>query len=427
MRYADALAELDGRVPTRMVPDLDRVTEVAKLLDSPQLSYPTIHVTGTNGKTTTSRLAAHLACAHGLTTGLYTSPHLLSVNERMSVCGTDITDAEFGEEYEHLLPFLQLVDAMGEDRVTYFEVLTSLAFLWFADKPVALGVFEVGMGGEWDATNVVAGDVAVLCPIALDHPELGPTIADKAREKSKIIKPGRIAVVRDQPDEAMDIIQERVREVGASLVLEDQDYGIEERAQAVGGQLLTIRGLHQVYDEIFLSLFGPYAGHAAAAAVAAMEAEIGGALDDAALREAFGSASSPGRLEVVGRHPLVVIDGAHNPAGAGALAESLEDSFTWNRLLLVLAVSGDKDIPGVVEPLAPLAAKVFAAHYEFADRSAQPEVVAEAALAAGAEEVSTSPTVATALAAALAEAEPDDMVLVTGSLFTVADARRALG
>ncbi|MEX2420652.1 MAG: cyanophycin synthetase, partial [Actinomycetota bacterium] len=245
--------------------------------------------------------------------------------------------------------------------------------------------------------------------------------------KSKIIKPGKNAVVRDQPDAAMQIIQERVREVGASLLLEDRDYGIDDRRQAVGGQLISIRGLHATYEDVLLSLFGPYAAHAAAAAVAALEAELARPLDDEALREAFAAASSPGRLEIVGRHPLVVIDGAHNPAGAAALVEALEDSFTWDRMLLVLGVSKDKDIPGVVEPLAPLAARVYAAHYEFHDRSAAPEQVAEVALAAGADSVETRSTVAEALTAALAEAGEADLVLVTGSLFTVAEARRALG
>jgi dihydrofolate synthase/folylpolyglutamate synthase len=173
MRFEDALAELDARRETRMVPDLSRILRLATLLNDPQLAYPTIHVTGTNGKGTAASITAALSCAHGISTGLYTSPHLLEVTERLALCGQQMTREEFGEEYEHLMPFLQLVDAETEERVTYFETLTALAFLWFADKPVGLGVFEVGMGGMWDATNVVAGDVAVITPVALDHPELG--------------------------------------------------------------------------------------------------------------------------------------------------------------------------------------------------------------------------------------------------------------
>jgi len=186
VRFDDALAELNSRRETRMVPDLSRILRLATLLDDPQLTYPTIHVTGTNGKGTAATVAAALACAHGLPAGLYTSPHLLSVTERLSVCGHDMTRLEFGAEYEHLLPFLELVDREAEDRVTYFEALTALAYLWFADKPVALGVFEVGMGGIWDATNLVEGDVAILTPIALDHPELGATVAEVAAEKAGI-------------------------------------------------------------------------------------------------------------------------------------------------------------------------------------------------------------------------------------------------
>ena len=173
MNFREAVAELEGRRESRMVPDLSRILSLATLLSDPQLTYPSIHVTGTNGKGTAARVAAELACAHGLTTGLYTSPHLVSVRERLSVCGVDITEEEFAEEYEHLLPYLMLVDSQGEEQVTYFEALSALAYLWFADKPVALGVFEVGMGGTWDATNLVRGDVAVLTPIALDHPGAG--------------------------------------------------------------------------------------------------------------------------------------------------------------------------------------------------------------------------------------------------------------
>ena len=216
MNFRQALAELDGRQPERMVPDLSRITALADLLDHPERTYPTIHVTGTNGKTTTARLATSIACAHGLSTGTYTSPHLLSVVERLALCGDPIDEQEFADEYERLLPVLREVDGAGE-RVTYFETLTALAYLWFADKPVSPGVFEVGMGGVWDATNLVAGDVAVICPIALDHPELGSTVAEVAREKAGIVKEGKVAVCREQPEEALDVIARRCAEAGATL------------------------------------------------------------------------------------------------------------------------------------------------------------------------------------------------------------------
>ncbi len=423
MRFEEALAELDSRQPQRMLPDLSRITALAELLDDPELAYPTIHVTGTNGKTTTSRIATALACAHGLTTGLYTSPHLISVTERFQVCGRSIGEDEFTEEYAHLLPYLQTIDARGE-RVTYFEALTALAYLWFADKPVGLGVFEVGMGGAWDATNLVAGDVAVLCPIALDHPELGSTVEQVATEKAGIIKPGKTVVSREQTDDAMRVIRARCEEYEASLLLERRDFEVVARAQAVGGQQLAIRTPRTTYDDLFLPLFGEHAARNAGAAVTAVEALFGRELAHRGVRGALGSASSPGRLEVISRQPLIVLDGAHNPAGAQALAAALPEAFAWDRLFLVLAVSANKDVDGVVGPLVPLADRVFATR-NLSERSSDVERTAAAVASAGADAVVVS-SVADAIAAARAEAEQGDVILVTGSLYTVADARRAL-
>lgn len=423
MRFQDAIAELDERNVARIVPDLDRIREVAQLLDNPQLTYPTIHVTGTNGKTTTARLLTQLACAHDLTTGLYTSPHLQSVCERMAVCGEDITQEDFGEEYEHLLPFLQVVDAKGE-VVSYFETVTALAFLWFADKPVDLGVFEVGMGGLWDATNVIAGDVAVITPISLDHPELGPTLEDKAREKGGIIKPGKIAVVREQPPEVLEVLESLAADVGATLLLEDRDWALEENRQAVGGQTITVRGLHGRYEDFLLTLFGDHAGHNAAAALVAFEAFLGGAVPEEPLRDAYESAASPGRLEIVGRHPLVILDGAHNPAGAEALADALADVFTYDQLHLVLACSSDKDIAGILKPLKALRPIIYASEY-LGYRSMPASELAEHCRTAGLE-AQVVPGIGAAIEAAKAAAGETDCIVATGSLYTVADARRPL-
>ncbi len=423
MRFEEALSELESRQPQRMVPDLTRIAALAELLDDPQLAYPTIHVTGTNGKTTTARIATALACAHGLSTGLYTSPHLLSVTERFQTCGRSISQDEFAEEYEHLLPFLEMVDQRGE-RVTYFEALTALAYLWFADKPVSLAVFEVGMGGAWDATNLVAGDVAVLCPIALDHPELGSTVAEVATEKAGIIKPGKTVVCRAQPGEAMRVIDERCAEYEATLLLEGRDFEVLDRRQAVGGQQLTVRATRSSYAELFLPLFGEHAARNAAAAVVAVEALLGRELNADAVREALSTTASPGRLEIVGRQPLVVLDGAHNPAGAQALAAALRESFAWDRLHLVLAISANKDVDGIVRALAPLAARVYATRNR-SERSADAGRTRDAAAALGADVV-VAPSVSSAIAAARADAGAGDLIVVTGSLYTVADARRAL-
>ena len=424
MRFADAMAELQGRQPEHLPePDLERIRALATLLADPQLTYPTIHVTGTNGKTTTARLAAAIACAHGLTTGLFTSPHLASVTERFEICGDPMAEEAFGEEFEHLLAYLRTVDERV-GRVTYFEALTALAYLSFADAPVGLGVFEVGMGGTWDATNLVSGDVAVLCPIGLDHPQLGSTIAEVTGEKAGIIKQGKVAVVREQEDEALEVIRHRCEEQIATLLLEGRDWELADLTPAVGGQAIAIRGLHATYDDILLPIYGEHAAHNAAAAVVAVEALLERHLDRDAVRLALGAATSPGRLEVAARRPLVVLDGAHNPAAARALAEALPDTFTWDRLHLVMGVFADKDLDGIVGPLAPLADAGYAAAVESV-RARSPREVADAMAAHG---VATEPfpSVPDALDAAARAASDGDLILVTGSLYTVADARRAL-
>jgi dihydrofolate synthase / folylpolyglutamate synthase len=425
MRFEEALAELEGRRESRMVPDLARILRLATLLDDPQLSYPTIHVTGTNGKSTTARIAAALACAHGVTAGLYTSPHLEAVTERFSVCGVDMRRSEFAAEYEHLLPFLLLVDAESDEQVTYFEALTALAYLWFADKPVGLGVFEVGMGGTWDATNLIAGEVAVICPVALDHPELGVTIAEVAGEKAGVIKEGTVGVVREQPAEAARVIEARAAAVGAELKREFDDFELDRRLSAVGGQSIAVRGLYQSYDDLFLPMFGEHAARNSAAAVASVEALLGRALDQVATREALAGVTSAGRLEVVGRSPLVILDGAHNPAGAEALAVAMREFFTWEQLHLVLAISANKDVVGMLAELAPLADVAYAAKNR-SDRTGDASAIAEH-LGAEGKPVHVFDSVAEALDAAMSAAGVGDCVLVTGSLYTVADARRALG
>jgi dihydrofolate synthase/folylpolyglutamate synthase len=424
VRFADAVAELDARQPEHMPePDLERIRALTELLDDPQLTYPTIHVTGTNGKTTLARLAMRIACAHGFTTGLFTSPHLTSVTERLVLCGDEISVPEFGEEYEHLMPYLQTID-QRVGRVTYFEALTALAFLWFADKPVGLGVIEVGMGGRWDATNVVASDVAILGQVGLDHPELGSTVEQVAREKSGIIKEGKIAVVREQVPEALAVIERRADEVGARVLLEDRDWGLEVRTQALGGQAITVRGLHAEYEDFLLPLFGAFAAHNAAAAIVATEAITERALDEHALRDALGGATAPGRMEVVGRQPLIVLDGAHNAAAARALADAMPEAFAGERLHLVMAVFSNKDLDAIADALSPLADAGYAASTDSV--RARPAEEIERALSSRGVPTTPFASVADAIAAARTAADDGDIILVTGSLYTVADARRAL-
>lgn len=426
MRFEEAVARLDRRQPEHMPePSLDRIRSVSGSLDDPQLTYPTIHVTGTNGKTTIARAAADISCAHGVKTGLFTSPHLRSVRERLALCGVEISEQEFAEEWEHLEPFLEMIDREEAGASTYFEAITALAFLWFADKPVGLAVVEVGMGGSWDATNLVAGDVAVIGEISLDHPELGSSVQEVATEKAGIIKPDKIVVVREQPEEALKVIEAKVADVGATMFLEERDWEVEVRVPAVGGQQFRVRGEHRTYDELFLPMFGEHAVRNVAAAIVAVESIVGHALDPDATRAAIDALRIPGRLEVITRSPLVILDGAHNPAGAEALARTLAESFTWSRMHVVLAVSSNKDVDGVIAALAPLADVWYPAS-SGGVRSFPAEHVAARIAAAGGR-VADLGTVEESLAAARDAADTGDLILVTGSLYTVADARRALG
>jgi dihydrofolate synthase/folylpolyglutamate synthase len=426
MGFAEAVERLERRQPEHMPePSLDRIRGVSALLDNPQLTYPTIHVTGTNGKTTIARAAAELACAHGLTTGLFTSPHLHSVRERLSLCGELISEEEFAEEWRHLEPFLDVVDAQGNGAATYFEAVTALAFLWFADKPVGLAVVEVGMGGSWDATNLVTGDVAVICEVGLDHPELGSTIREVATEKAGIIKQGKTVIVREQPDDALEVIEARATEMDAALLLERRDWELAARFPAVGGQQFRVEGIHGAYDDLFVPMFGEHAVLNVAAAMVAVESVLGHALDADATRAAIQALRIPGRLEVMSRSPLLVVDGAHNPGGAAALARTLAEAFTWDKMHVVLAVSSNKDIDGIVSALGPITDVWYAAANETV-RSFPAEHVAQRIAVSGGR-VADLGTVPEALAAARDAAAPEDLILVTGSLYTVADARRALG
>jgi dihydrofolate synthase/folylpolyglutamate synthase len=423
MEYSEALRDLDGRQPESM-PErgLDRVRAVAELLDHPESTYPSIQITGTNGKTTTARIITALACRHGLATGTYISPHLDDVRERLSLCGERISEEEFAETYGHLLPFLERVDGPSL-RVTYFETLTALAYLWFADKPVDLGVLEVGLGGTWDATNLVRGDVAVLCPIGLDHVRLlGNTVEQVATEKAGIIKEGRVAVVREQRPEAMAVIERRCKEVGAELLLEGTDFDLAGRTQGVGGQSLSIRSRHALYEDVFFPLVGEQLARNAVASVVAVESLLDRPLDDDSLRAALRSVASPGRMEVVGRRPLVVLDGAHNPDAAAAVAEALPEVFTWNRLHLVVGMFEDKDVESVVRLLAPLADRAYAC-MNTGSRAAPVSRVEAALRQSGVDHVQAFETVGAAVASAMAAADPEDLILVTGSFYTVADAR----
>ena len=428
---------LEERFPTRMVPDLARITDLVDLLGSPQRAYPSIHLTGTNGKTTTARMIDALLREFGVRTGRYTSPHLQSVTERIALDGIPIAPERFAEVYDEIAPFVDIVDGRHPDRVTFFELLTAMAFAAFADAPVDVAVVEVGLGGRWDATNVVQAPVVVVTSVGLDHVGiLGSTIAEIAAEKAGIIHEGATVICAGQTLEAATVLTERVAQVGAQIAREGLDYGVRSRSVALGGQSLDLTGIGGDYDEIFLPLHGAHQATNAACALAAVEAFFGagaerGPLDIEVVRAAFAGVDSPGRLEVVRRSPTVLLDGAHNPAGASALAAAVAEAFTFERLVGVVAVLGDKDAVGLFEALEPVLDEVVVTT-NTSPRALAAEALGEvAADVFGAGRVTVVPRLDDAIEQAVALAEAESTVgggvLVTGSIVTVGEARALLG
>ena len=429
VEYSAAIARLFERQPNRMVPDLERIRALSDLLGHPQQSYPVIHVTGTNGKTTTTAMISALLGALGLSAGSYTSPHLQDVRERIRVAGEPVTRDAISAGLDYLDPFLATVDAAHPEPVTFFEILTALAFVHFADAPVDVGVIEVGMGGRWDATNVADGQVAVLTDISLDHPELGSGLANVAGEKSGIIKPGATVVSAAQPDEATAVIAAAAAEVGASLVVAGRDFGVVERRTAVGGQHLHLTGVTGEVTDVYLPLHGLHQAANAAYALTAVEAFLGfaGGIDPDVIREGFAAVRSPGRLEVIRADdgPPVILDGAHNPSGARSLAIALANEFAFRHRVFVLGVLADKDLDAMVAELTPVADHVVVTSPP-SDRGAPAEQLEKVVRAAGVS-VETASSVEEALERARGLAADADAVVVTGSLYTVGAARDALG
>lgn len=361
--YAELLERIGEAAPR---PRLEPTRRAVELLGDVHRAAPVIHITGTNGKTSTSRMIESLLRATGLRTGLLTSPHLERVTERIMIDGEPISDEAFARNWDDIRPYLLMVDAElaanGEEGLTFFEALTVLAFASFADAPVDAVVLEVGMGGEWDSTNVADGQVAVFTPIALDHTaRLGNTVAEIARTKSGIIKPAASVVTAIQPIEALDELRTAASQDEASLAIERVDFALESTTVAVGGQLVDIRGRAGRYDGVFLPLYGDHQAQNAALAIAAVESFLGDgrfALDQDVVTEGLGSVTSPGRLQLVGIEPTVLVDAAHNPAGANALAKALGEYFDFDELAIVIGVLADKDAHGIVAELAALAARV---------------------------------------------------------------------
>ena len=432
--------ELAGRWgETKLEPSVTRIAALMDVLGEPQKAYPSIHITGTNGKTSTARMIEALFGAFELRTGRYTSPHVQSITERISLDGLPISAERFVETYQDIKPYVEMVDAAQEYRLSFFEVMTGMAYAAFADAPVDVAVVEVGMGGTWDATNVIDSAVAVVTPISLDHTDrLGTTPGEIAGEKSGIIKQDATVVLAQQPVDAAQVMLKKAVSVDATVAREGMEFGVVAREVAVGGQLITLRGLGGEYEQIFLPLHGAHQAHNAAVALAAVEAFFGiGAeqartLDIDTIRKAFASVTSPGRMEVVRRSPTVVLDAAHNPAGARAAAEAVGEAFSFSRLIGVVGASGDKDVRGLLEAFEPIFAEIVVTKNSTPRSMDVDELAAIAVEVFGDERVQVEPRLDDAIEEAITLAEEEGEfsgggVLVTGSVITVGEARLLLG
>lgn len=445
---------LDQRWPeTKIEPSTTRIVALLELLGAPQRAYPSIHIAGTNGKTSVARIIDALLIALHRRTGRTTSPHLQSAVERISIDGKPISPAQYVATFSEIEPFVELVDqqseAAGGPKMSKFEVLTAMAFAAFADAPVDVAVIETGLGGRWDATNVVEAPVAVITPIGLDHTDyLGETIAEIAGEKAGIIHKQQdaliptdtVALIARQSPEAMEVLLAETVRADAAVAREDSEFAVLDRQIAIGGQLLTLQGLGGVYDEIFLPLHGEHQAHNAVLALAAVEAFFGAGsqrqLDIDAVRAGFASVASPGRLERVRSAPTVFVDAAHNPAGATALTEALAAEFDFRYLVGVISVMADKDVDGMLAALEPAFDMLVVTH------NGSPRALDVEMLAARAEErfgpdrVITAATLPDAIEAATALVEESGNggegfsgsgMVITGSVVTAGAARTLFG
>lgn len=422
--YRDLLTRLGEGTPQ---PRLEPARRVLDFLGDVQRTYPIIHITGTNGKTSTARMIEAILRALGLRTGLFTSPHLVSFAERIAIDGQPISGQALLATWAEVAPYVELVDTelseSGEPRLTFFEVLTVLAFAAFADAPVDVAVVEVGMGGEWDSTNVADGAVAVFTPIALDHTDrLGATLEHIARTKSGIIKPASMVVSAPQDPVVLEILRQAA-DMTESIVNVLGSGGTSVVTEmAVGGQVLSVIGLAGTYDDVFLDLFGDHQSVNAAVAVMAVESFLGGAsqeLDHEILAEAFATVSSPGRLQVISTEPTVIVDAAHNPHGAQALAEALTTYFVSDDVTLVVGVLSDKDYTTVLETLAPMASHLVVTTAP-SERAADARELAQvASTLVVSVDVEPDPAVAIATARARAAMTDNGIAVVTGSITLV--------
>jgi dihydrofolate synthase/folylpolyglutamate synthase len=443
--YAAALRQVEGEIFGRrgeghIHPTNERMTALVDLLGDPQHAFRGIHLTGTNGKTSTARMIDELLRGFGLRVGRYTSPHLSAVTERIVIDGLPVSDRTFVEAYQELVPFIELVEGQFDVALSFFEIVTALAYSIFADTPVDVAVVEVGMGGTWDNTNVLDAEVAVVTPIDLDHTQyLGDSVGAIAAEKAGIIKPGATAVLAAQTPEAAAALIRRAVEVGAVVAREGLEFGVLDRRIAVGGQVLTLQGLGSVYDDVFLPLHGAHQAQNAACALAAVEAFFGaggatGGIEIDIVREAFSTVRSPGRLEAVRSAPTILVDAAHNPHGMAASVAAISEAFDFRRLIAVVAMMLDKDSRGILEALEPIADEIVVTQNGSPRALPVDTLAAEAVAVFGADRVTVAARLDDAIetAVTLAEQTGGEVlvgtgVLVTGSVVTAGEARVLLG
>ena len=418
---------------TRIEPTLERIAALVDILGSPQLTYPTIHVGGTNGKTTTSRMIDSLLFEMGLRTGRFTSPHLESYLERISINGQPIDAKELIFSFNDIAPYLDLMDSKFDHPISFFEAITALAFAAFAEHPIDVGVIEVGMGGLWDATNVVDADVSVIMPIGLDHTEyLGETLAEIAQTKAGIIKEGGFIVLAQQEPECAVELLKQAALVGADVAREGVEYSVISRSIAVGGQLLTIQGAKDVYTDIFIPLHGKHQASNAAAALVAVEAFFGDQeLDIEAVRAGFANVTSPGRCEIIHRDPTIIIDAAHNPHGAAALADTIQSEFTFDDVIGIFAPMGDKDVRGILLELEQVMDSVIVTANSSPRAMKIEELELIAAEIFGIDRVFTADNLSEAIEKAIKDSvrplsEDTIGILITGSVVTAGEARTTL-
>lgn len=434
VRLAQIVEELNSRWPENKIePSLDRIRTLLDYLGNPQETFRSIHLAGTNGKTSTSRMIDSLLRSFGIRTGRYTSPHLEDIRERITIDGDLITPEYFIYTFDDIKPYIDLVDANSEHALSYFEVLTAMAYAAFADAPIDVGVIECGVGGAWDATNVINSDVAVMTPIGLDHQEyLGNTIAEIAHTKAGIFREGKPSVLAHQTREAAEVLIRESAKSESIPLREGLDFSLLRRDVAVGGQLLSIQGLGGTYDDIFLPLYGRHQASNATLALVAVEAFLGGGaerLDVDAIRDGFAQASSPGRLEVMRRNPTVIIDAAHNHHGAVALHESLSEEFAFDRIVAVVAILADKDAVSFLSELSNIVDEIIVTENN-SPRAMPTEDLFKIAVDIFEEDrVSSAGSIAGAIEAAMDKASHPTQsigIVITGSVITVGQARALL-